>query len=247
MRDDAYELYAPLDVLKPIGPDIWLVDGPAITFAYLGLKLPFPTRMTVVRLPDGAVWLHSPIQPTDALVESVKAIGPVRFLVAPNPLHYWWMPEWQTRFPDAETHAAPGLARHARRAFAIQHSLGDMPPSGWADTIDQAMIRGDAFLEIAFFHRPSRTLILTDLIENFEPSRARSRFFTLLMRLGGIADPDGKAPIDMRLCFLRHRKALRATVRRMIAWTPERIVVAHGRWYERNAVAELQRAFRWVL
>jgi hypothetical protein len=33
----------------------------------------------------------------------------------------------------------------------------------------------------------------------------------------------------------------------MMAWEPERIIIAHGRWYEGNAVAELRRAFRWVL
>lgn len=33
----------------------------------------------------------------------------------------------------------------------------------------------------------------------------------------------------------------------MIAWTPDRIVLAHGRCYDKDAGAELRRAFRWVL
>jgi hypothetical protein len=49
------------------------------------------------------------------------------------------------------------------------------------------------------------------------------------------------------LTFWRHRNALRAAVERMIAWQPERIIIAHGRWYEGNYEAELRRAFRWVL
>jgi hypothetical protein len=51
----------------------------------------------------------------------------------------------------------------------------------------------------------------------------------------------------MRIGFLRQRKAVRVAVRRMIAWEPERIIIAHGRWYERDATVELRRAFRWVL
>jgi hypothetical protein len=51
----------------------------------------------------------------------------------------------------------------------------------------------------------------------------------------------------MRLTFLRHRAALRETVQRMIEWRPDRVIMSHGRWYDRNAKAELQRAFRWVL
>jgi hypothetical protein len=100
---------------------------------------------------------------------------------------------------------------------------------------------------VDFFHRPSRTLVLTDLIENFETERVWHWFDRLLLRLGGAADPDGKASIDMRIGFLRQRKAVRVAVRRMIAWEPERIIIAHGRWYERDATVELRRAFRWVL
>ena len=33
----------------------------------------------------------------------------------------------------------------------------------------------------------------------------------------------------------------------MIAWDPERIIIAHGRWYETDGTAELKRAFRWAL
>jgi hypothetical protein len=42
-------------------------------------------------------------------------------------------------------------------------------------------------------------------------------------------------------------KAVRTAAERMIAWNPERVIMAHGRWYDGNAVAELRRAFRWVL
>ncbi|HEX7657508.1 MAG TPA: DUF4336 domain-containing protein, partial [Sphingomonas sp.] len=63
----------------------------------------------------------------------------------------------------------------------------------------------------------------------------------------GAVDPDGKAPIDMRATFWRHRDRLRAAVRTMIAWGPERVILAHGRWYDRDGAAELRRAFRWAL
>jgi hypothetical protein len=98
--------------------------------------------------------------------------------------------------------------------------------------------------EFEFFHRPSRTLVLTGLIENFEPAKLgfAARW---LARLGGVLDPDGGMPRDMRLTFSRHRHELRQSVEAMIAWEPERIILAHGRWYDHNAVAELRRAFRW--
>jgi hypothetical protein len=72
-----------------------------------------------------------------------------------------------------------------------------------------------------------------DLIENFETGRIRSWFYRKLISWSGAADPDGKAPIDMQLTFYRWRKPLRAAVEKMIAWKPQRIVLAHGRWHNR--------------
>jgi hypothetical protein len=33
----------------------------------------------------------------------------------------------------------------------------------------------------------------------------------------------------------------------MIGWNPVRIILAHGKWYERDGANELRRAFRWLM
>jgi hypothetical protein len=210
-------------------------------------SLPFPTRMTLARLPEGGLWVHSPIRLTDELADRVTALGPVAALVAPNSLHYWWLADWAARFPAADVFAAPGIARRAKRPLPPHRALSPQPPRLWSGTIDQQIVHGAVFEEAVFFHRPSRTLVLTDLIENFETPRVASPGLRWLLRLGGAVDPDGKAPRDMQLNFLGRRRALRAAVRRMIAWAPERVVLAHGRCYPADGVAELRRAFRWAL
>ena len=101
--------------------------------------------------------------------------------------------------------------------------------------------------EVVFFHRPSRTLILTDLIENFEPEKLRSWTMRLLTWFGGVQDPDGRMPRDMRFSFRSRKAELRIAIETMIALAPERIILAHGRWYERDGARELRRAFRWLL
>ncbi len=243
----AFRPYRPLQDLKPVADDLWIVDGPEIRMSYAGLQLPFPTRMTVIRLPGGALWVHSPIEPDPSLLERLRDLGPIRHLVAPNTLHYWWIPEWQARFPDAQVHAVPGLAQRAKRALPPLTTLGDNSDDAWIGHIDQLIVPGDLLTEAVFFHRASRTLVLTDLIENFEPARVRSPLLRLIMRFSGAADPDGKAPYDMQWSFRRHRGSLRRAVRQMIDWAPERVVLAHGRWYDRNGTDELRRAFRWIL
>jgi hypothetical protein len=242
----AYSPYLPLSRLKPVTANVWVADGEEIRFGAFGLTLPFPTRMTVIRLKSGGLFVHSPIALAPELTETLDALGPVVFIVAPNTIHYWWVPEWKARYPNAVVYAAPGLDKSAKRTVPIDAVLGDAPPDAWAEEIDQVLFRGDVMNEVCFFHRVSGTAILTDLIENFEPKRFRNILYRWLVRLAHAADPDGTAPYDMRATFRRHRAAMRAGVARMIAWQPERVILAHGRWYDRNGTEELRRAFRWV-
>jgi hypothetical protein len=247
MPSHAYAPYRPILAPKPVAEDVWIVDGPEIRFGFFGVRLPFPTRMTIVRLPDGDLWLHSPVEPADALVDAVLRLGHVRWLVAPNRLHYWWLPDWKARFPRAEIYAAPGVGDGAKRRLPAMHPLAQLPPPAWGGAFEQVTVASRVLTEVCFLHCASRTLILADLIENFELRRLRHWFHRLLVRLGGVADPDGKTPADLRRGFRRNRPAVEAAVRKMIAWAPERIVIAHGRWYEGHAAAELRRAFRWLL
>ena len=85
---------------------------------------------------------------------------------------------------------------------------------------------------------------LADLIENFETGDMHG-FWRLAMKMAGNTDPDGKAPLDMRATFT-DREAARASRRVLLDWQPERIIIAHGRWYPENGTAELARAFRWL-
>lgn len=238
--------YEPLNTLKPVARDIWIVDGPAIRF----YGLPFSTRATVVRLENGDLWVHSPTRLTAGLKAELRALGPVRHLVAPNWIHYAYVAEWQAAFDGTVAWAAPGVAERAAKrgmALRVDHELGAGAEAPWAGQIEQMIVEGSkVHREAVFFHAASKTLILTDLIENFEP-RKMPWYLRPLLWLAGIADPDGTMPRDMRATFKGNRDRLRAAVERMIGWGPERIILAHGRWYERDAVAELQRAFRWVL
>lgn len=117
----------------------------------------------------------SPIAPDAGLFAAIDALGPVRHLVSPNMLHYAHIAAWKQRYPDAVAGASPGVRERAAGqhiAVAFDADLDHAPPPDWAETLDQLHFRGSRVLEeIVFLHRDSGTLILTDLIENFEPSR----------------------------------------------------------------------------
>lgn len=242
MRATGYE---PLNTLKPVAPGLWVIDGPATRFCCV----PFPTRATVARLNTGDLWVHSPTPMTGALKSELDALGPVRHLVAPNTLHYQHVKAWQKAFPDAVSWAAPGVAERATKkgvALAFEHILDEATAPPWDGEMDQMIVAGSRMhREVVFFHHASRTLILTDLIENFETAKLPA-WARPLIWIAGIDDSDGKMPPDMSFSF-RDKEKLADCVERMIDWAPERILLAHGRCYERNAVAELERAFRRLL
>ena len=246
MRPDAIAGYTPLHTLKPVAQDVWIVDGPAIRFSIGGAGLCFPTRMTVVRLPGGELFIHSPTELTTDLEAEIRRIGAPRYLIGPNRLHYWWLPEWRDAFPDALPYLAPRLQHQARGRVDFEGRPLDREAGyPWDIALKTLPVAGRYMTEVVFFHRASRTLLLTDLIENFEPDRVRSWMMRLLIWLGRVQAPDGQMARDMRLTF--PRAALRRAVERMIDWDPERVIIAHGRWFPRDGAAELQRAFRWLM
>ena len=249
MHDHATATYPPINTLKRVVDDVWIVDGPVIRFGMPWPKFPFPTRMTVVRLTGGNLFLHSPTPLTPSLRAEIEREGRVRYIVGPNRIHYWWIPEWQAAFPDAKVYLAPRIKEQAGGHIAFEGlPLATIDGYPWDAEIATLPITGSYMTEVEFFHRASGTLILTDLIENFEPEKVGSLLLRLLTRIGGVSPPHGGLPRDLRLSFTwRHKRELRAALHIMLAWNPERVIFAHGRWYERNGTAELHRAFRWAL
>lgn len=242
------DTYQPINVLKPLAANIWIVDGPVVGMKWLWTRIPFSTRMTIVRLASGDLWVHSPTELSGALMDEVNALGPVRHIVAPNRIHYVWVRDWQEAYPEAMTYAAPRVAEEAKATGAVFDVMLDgAPVEAWGGEIEYVLAPGDYLVEADFIHKPSSTLILTDLIENFERSKIHGgKFWRFIYRMAGVLDPQGSMPRDLRVTFRKHHAEMKRAVETMIGWRPERIVVAHGRCYESHAVPELVRAFSWL-
>lgn len=196
-----------------------------------------PVRMVVIRLGDGGLWLHSPLRATDARVARVSELGPVRHLVAPNCLHHLFIGEWKQRFPEARVHGAEGLAAK-RKDLAFDTTLAGPDPA-WRDDLDQVRIEGAPKVgETVFLHRPSRTLLVTDLVFNIpRPRHWPSR---LAFALTGVSGRLGQSRA-WRI-FTRDREAARESLERVFAWDFDRLVPAHGDIVASGAKALLEQA-----
>ncbi len=238
--------YKPLDTPKPAAEDVFIVDS--LMPGLMGTVL--PVRMTVIRLPNGDLLLHSPTQFSRRLKSELETLGRIRHLVAPNVAHWMFLQAWQSACPDATTWAAPGLRERSqvrRSGVRLDHDLTDTAPAEWSGAITLVTVPGGlGFREIALFHQPSRTLVLTDLVLNLEaaklPAVARP-----VLRLFGVTAPDGMPPPYLRAVVkLRRQDAARAASR-LVDLRPERVIFAHGRWFEQDATGALRRSLRWLL
>ena len=217
-----------MDALKRFAKDIWIANGPVVRF----LGISFPTRMIVVRLGDGSLWVNSPVAATRDQAAQLEDIGPVAHLVSPTPLHDWRLEQWASFFPRAQVWKAC--------------ALDDATPAAWKADIDQPRFRGSIVLsETEFFHKPSRTLIMGDFIQNYASERGRP-LVNALKRLGGVLG--GGSPRDLRFSFVgrRRRRLGEESLRKILWWDFDKIIIAHGDLTVNNARALVERAFGWL-
>ncbi|MBK2267145.1 DUF4336 domain-containing protein [Francisella philomiragia] len=228
-------------MFNQLAKNIWVVDGGAVPF----FGLPYTTRMTIIRLENNDLFIHSPIKPNPELVQEVSKLGNIKYLISPNKIHHLFLQDWLELYPNAEVYASPGL-REKRKDINFTADLKDFPKAQWQNEIDQLIFKGSRVMqEVVFFHKPSKTLILTDLIENFDENYFTG-FKGLIAKLSGIVAPNGKTPIDWRMSFFFGKKQARECFERILAWQPERIIVAHGKNIETNAVDFLKKSFKWL-
>jgi hypothetical protein len=198
-------------------------------------------RMTVVRLRDGGLVLHSPVGADDETRAAVDALGPVRAVIAPNLHHHFFGGAWARAYPDARVYGAPGL-RRKKADLRVDIELGDEAPPEWRGEIDQHLFRGAPMMsEVVFHHRASRTAIFTDLVFNVPRGAAGARLFCWLVGAEGRFGPHRV----VRLA-IRDRRAARASLETLLAWDVERVVMSHGEVLETDARARLAAAFAFL-
>jgi len=223
--------------LRRLDDDLWVVDRPLGIFGvHVG------ARMTVIRLGNGDVLLHSPVTPDAELIEALAEVGPVRHLLAPNKVHHLYFAAAAAAFPEATRWAAPGLAEK-RRDLEFDEVLDDTSPAAWAGEIEQVRLRGVPRVEeIVFFHRASRTLISTDLVFNVRESP--SIVTRLFLRANGVLGRFG--PTRMFRSFIRDSAAARESLDRILAWDFDRVVMSHGVVLQSRGHRVLRDAYQWM-
>ncbi len=227
-----------LHELRALDTDLWVVER---SQHFFGLWV--GARMTVIRLADGSLLLHSPIVLDATVRRDLDALGPVRYVVAPSRVHHLYAGDVAKSYPEARLWIAPGL-EVKRPDLGYVAILGDEAPPEWRGQVDQTFFRGRPYEnEVAFFHRASRTLITCDLAFNFGPSAPiTTRIWMSLMLSYGTFGPTKLDPL-----LIRDRRAARESLERILAWDFDRVIVAHGDVLASGGNALLRTGYGWLL
>ncbi|MHB8380777.1 MAG: DUF4336 domain-containing protein [Candidatus Binataceae bacterium] len=225
--------------LRNLAPGLWVADRPFKLPLILG---DIRSRMTVIRLADGSLFLHSPILLDSETRAALDEIGPVRAIIAPSKAHHLFAGDYVKAYPEAKLHGAPGLA-DKRKDLTFASILDDEAATDWRGQIEQHLFRGAPFLnEVVFYHRATHTLIFTDLVFNVSrQDAAQARVFNWISGAPGHFGPHRL----VRRAISDH-EAARASVAGILRWDFDRVIVSHGDVLASGGHARVRAAFSYL-
>ena len=232
-------------MLRQIDRDIWVAQQP---LRYFGLSV--GTRMTAIRLANRELAIISPIAVNDTITSKLDELGTVKHIIAPNLYHYLFAANFKTRYPNATFWAAPGKKKK-KPDLAIDVPIVDCQ-NNLFDEIDYLLFDGFQTLylngytplnEYVFYHRASRTLILTDTAFYFDDTFVPMT--QLIARLMGGYKLLRPSPLEK--LATRDKITVKQAVDQVLEWDFDRVIVAHGSVLETGGKQQFRAGYDWFL
>jgi len=222
---------------------IWIHEYP-LKFAAMELW----ARMTIIKLDNGDLIIHDPCKIDGELKKEIDALGVVKFIIAPGSYHHLFVADFQHQYPDAETFICPGLERK-RPDISFDWILGPKPDPGWEGVLEQVLVQGTKFIwEVAFYHKPSKTLILVDLLENIGDDYTHKAglllkfWWKVVLKMWN----NPRAAPEYQMGW-GNKKLVKSALEKILAWDAERLILAHGENIDDNVNKILIKAWERVL
>jgi hypothetical protein len=227
----------PYGPLLRVAPGLYSVKG-----KWKGSSL--GRRMTIVQLADGRLAIHSAMRLKAGDLEAIEDLGQVAWILIPNRFHHSDAPWFAQRYPEARVLVPRGLSRKLGRRMRVDGTLEDDWPAALDADLNRLAVSGLSIHEVVFHHPTSRTLILTDLAFNFRSNELEGTA-KLFMTLNGAVNRFGPTRL-LRLMFIRDRKALTASIAKILSWDFERVIVSHGQILDVLGREKMHAAFGFL-
>jgi hypothetical protein len=222
-------------MLQRFTDDVWTESRPA---KFWGVEC--GSRMAVVRLDGGGLFVLSPVHPDPELRREIDALGEVRAVVSPSLFHHLHVAAWMAAYPRAIFAACPGL-EWKRPDLAFSCVLGDQPHEAWARDLQQIYFSARRENEVVFHHPRSKTFLCVDALLNLSTHEALTT--RVLARVVGNTAP-GVGHLER--VMIRDRRLARRQVDRILEWDFDKATLAHGRMVDRDGREVVRRAYAWL-
>ncbi|KAJ7557715.1 hypothetical protein O6H91_04G006600 [Diphasiastrum complanatum] len=163
-------------IRKEVDKDIWMFEQEqALGFSSVTTNI----RMTVIKLNSGGLWVHAPIAPTKECIRLLNELeAPVECIILPTFAyeHKIFVGPFSREYPRAQVWVAPrqwswplNLPLEFFGIFFAKILRDDDISTPWEDEIEQKVLSSPEvgigpYVEVAFYHKRSRTLLVTDAV-----------------------------------------------------------------------------------
>jgi hypothetical protein len=228
-------------VLYPHGP-IDFVDDGLLLVEGRWKRSTFERKMTVFLLASGEVAVHSAIAMDEGGMAALEAIGRPSWILVPNLLHGSDASWYADRYPAARV-LVPAAVRVKLfdKLRRIDGSIDDDWSEALRGEVAVVPLRGTRIGEVAFVHRPSRTLVLTDAVFHYR-GRDLAWLARAFMRANRAYDRFGPSRIFTSF-VVEDRDAFRASIDALLEHDFDRVIMSHGRTLETGGKAAMREAF----
>ncbi len=227
----------PYDKIIKHTDDLYTIDGD-------WYKTTFRRRMTIIKLNSGGLFIHSPIELEESDFTKINALGNVEYIIAPNSFHDSDSPVYKNRYPNAKLLVSSGAKKNCEKKCKIDGILPDDFPKSLFNEFEILEIKGTRLLnETVFFHKNSKTLIVTDAIFNMqvELSGFEKKFF----RWNKIYKRLGPSRI-FKWVFTADKEQVELSFQRILKWNFDRIIMNHGDIISTEAKSRLLKGIKEI-
>lgn len=228
-------------MLKAIAKDVWGQEADI----KLPLGMRMPGRATIMRAGNsGELAIYSPLPIDDELAKEIESHGEVRFLIAPNLVHWMYLAAAKQRFKKAKVYAPPGLEKKLKGAVDFE----PLPTNGHVKEIGEglrfALVEGSPKMnEHILLHEESRSLMVGDLLFNIHQTNSLGMKLFLIFLSRAWKKP---AQSSFWKALTKDRAACARSIDDMLTWDFERVVVTHGDVIEHDARAVARDCLKWM-
>ena len=207
--------------IKKIDEGVWCLES-----YFLSLGCRGSLRMTILKTQSGLL-LYSPVAFDAEHVASIRALGKVTDIVAPNLFHHMYLRPCVAAFPDANCWVPEGLLEKIGSVDGAQTITPDVV-FGNDSSIKKFTLTGHRLQETMIFHEPSRTLLTADLLYNYQSEQypAEKLFFWMIGNYG-------RPNVAFYHRFsVKDKSSIQSMIDTVTSWRINRIIMSHGRIVE---------------